>query len=146
MSRVYPPLEKCWRDLTVRKRVEVQQLLTRMTIFLDTTEVMFKDEILRDVVSGDRGDVVVFSLNDFAGRAVTFAAPGPSLVKDAVELGRLVLLDEVPGNGESWFIARCFELLRREGIVGVLSFSDPVPRTTADGRKVLPGIPPGFLR
>ena len=31
-------LEKCWRDLTVRKRVEVQQLLTRMTLFLDTTE------------------------------------------------------------------------------------------------------------
>jgi hypothetical protein len=59
--------------------------------------------------------------------------------REAVELGRLVLLDLVPGNAESWFIARCFELLRREGIRGVVSFSDPVRRTTADGRVVLAG-------
>jgi hypothetical protein len=42
-----------------------------------------------------------------------------------VELGRFVLLDEVPSNGESWFLARAFELLRREGVAGVVSFSDP---------------------
>ena len=41
-----------------------------------------------------------------------------------VELGRLVLLDEVPANGESWFVARAFELLR-EDFDGVLSFADP---------------------
>jgi hypothetical protein len=47
-----------------------------------------------------------------------------------VELGRFVLLDTVPGNGETWMLARTFELLRREhGQVGVISFSDPVPRT-----------------
>ena len=57
----------------------------------------------------------------------------------ALELGRFVLLDEVPGNGESWFLARTFELLRAQGFVGVVSFSDPVPRTTADGRPVFPG-------
>lgn len=60
-------------------------------------------------------------------------------LEDGVELGRLVLLDSVPGNGESWMVARCFELLKREGIAGVVSHSDPVPRRTADGSVVLPG-------
>jgi hypothetical protein len=58
---------------------------------------------------------------------------------EGVELGRLVLLDRVPGNGESWFIARCFELLYRDGYRGVVSFSDPVRRTALDGRVVLAG-------
>ena len=58
---------------------------------------------------------------------------------ESVELGRFVLLDKVAGNGETWFLARCFELLRREGIVGVVSFSDPFPRSTADGRVVFGG-------
>ena len=55
------------------------------------------------------------------------------------ELGRLVLLDAVPANGESWFVARCFELLRREGWTGVVSFADPVPRTTAAGDMIFGG-------
>lgn len=55
------------------------------------------------------------------------------------ELGRLVLLDAVPANGESWFVARCFELLRREGWTGVLSHADPVSRSTAAGVAVFPG-------
>ncbi len=57
----------------------------------------------------------------------------------AVELGRFVLLDTVPGNGETWFLARTFELLRREEIAGVVSFSDPQPRRTLGGELVLPG-------
>ena len=56
-----------------------------------------------------------------------------------IELGRLVLLDEVAANGESWFVSRCFDYLRREGMVGVVSFSDPVPRTTTKGESVAPG-------
>lgn len=56
------------------------------------------------------------------------------------ELGRLVLLDSVPANGESMFLAQCFRSLRRdEGWEGCVSFSDPVPRTTADGRVVFRG-------
>ncbi|MDH5279566.1 MAG: hypothetical protein OEW52_00285 [Thermoleophilia bacterium] len=58
---------------------------------------------------------------------------------EAVELGRFVLLDEVPGNGETWFLARAFDLLRAEGIRGVVSFSDPTPRTNAAGRVIFPG-------
>lgn len=60
-------------------------------------------------------------------------------VAEAVELGRLVLLDDVPANGESWFLARCFELLRGDGFAGVVSFSDPVRRTDINGRPVFQG-------
>jgi hypothetical protein len=51
-------------------------------------------------------------------------------VLEAVELGRFVLLDNVPSNAESWFFARCRELLRREGIKGIVAFSDDTPRTS----------------
>jgi len=56
-----------------------------------------------------------------------------------IELGRLVLLDDVPGNAESWFLARCFVLLRAAGIEVLISHSDPVPRRALDGRIILPG-------
>ena len=62
----------------------------------------------------------------------------PCSAKEAVELGRFVLLDEVPGNGETWFLARCFEALRGR-VRGILSFSDPVPRSREDGMIVFPG-------
>lgn len=61
-----------------------------------------------------------------------FRCPAPR----AVELGRFVLLDEVPGNGESFFLGRCFDFLRREDLVGVVSFSDPLPRRTLEGELV----------
>jgi hypothetical protein len=58
---------------------------------------------------------------------------------ECVELGRFVLTDEVAGNGETWFLARCFELLRHDGFAGVVSFSDPHERTTRAGARVFPG-------
>ncbi len=61
------------------------------------------------------------------------------LATDSVELGRFVLLDEVPGNGETWFLARCFRLLKEQGLRGVVSFSDPVPRVTAKGESIFLG-------
>jgi hypothetical protein len=80
--------------------------------------------------------VAVYShpVND---RTLTSVFPGDAT--ESVELGRFVLVDEVPGNGETWFLARSFELLRREGLLGVVAFSDPVPRSTADGRRIFPG-------
>lgn len=61
----------------------------------------------------------------------------PALTQtEAVTLGRFVLVDSVPGNGESWFLARCFELLRERGIVAVESCADPEPRAGEDGRVV----------
>ena len=50
--------------------------------------------------------------------------------KRALDLGRLVLLDEVPGNAESHFVSRCFDLLRARGTQAVIAFSDPTPRYT----------------
>ncbi len=63
----------------------------------------------------------------------------PCAAMEATELGRFVLLNSVPGNGETWFLARCFEQLRREGIAGVVSFSDPCGRTTLDDALIFPG-------
>lgn len=80
--------------------------------------------------------VAVFShpCND---AVLTSVFPGEAC--ESVELGRLVLLDEVPFNGETWFIARAFHHLRREGLRGVVSFADPLPRRTADGTVTTPG-------
>lgn len=64
---------------------------------------------------------------------------GGLTTKQAVTLGRLVLLDNVPGNGESYFVARCFELLRSRGIAAVESCADPEPCTSSDGHRVRPG-------
>lgn len=79
--------------------------------------------------------VAVFSqpANDLSLR------PLPGSSAENVQLGRFVLLDDVPANGETWFLARAFELLRRDGYAGVVSFSDPMPRTAADGRVTFKG-------
>lgn len=58
---------------------------------------------------------------------------------DAVELGRFVLDEAVPGNGETWFLSRCHRLLKREGLAGVVSFSDPTRRANARGEQVFAG-------
>ena len=79
---------------------------------------------------------VVFShpMNDLV---ITSVLPGAA--NESVELGRLVLLDRVPANAESWLVARCFDLLRAEGMIGVVSFSDPVPRTDSAGTVLFRG-------
>lgn len=80
--------------------------------------------------------VAVFSqpVNDLT----TACLPG-SERHEKTELGRFVLLDHVGANAESWFVARCFDALRKEGLVGLVSFSDPLARTRADGSVVTPG-------
>ncbi len=85
---------------------------------------------------GNLVGVAVFSVpcNDSVLTNVFPMAPSLS-----AELGRFVLLDCVEGNGESWFLSRCFEVLRHEGLVGVVSFSDPLPRRTLDGEIVHKG-------
>jgi hypothetical protein len=59
--------------------------------------------------------------------------------REVLELSRFVLLDQVPGNAETWMLARVWELLRRDGVAGCVSFSDPHPRTTAEGSVIFPG-------
>lgn len=70
----------------------------------------------------------------------TLTGPLPGVAPpDAAELGRFVLLDDVPANGETWFLGRCFRLLRREGLAGVVSFSDPGRRVNRHGATVFGG-------
>lgn len=56
-----------------------------------------------------------------------------------LELLRLVMLDSVPGNGETHFMGPCFRELEREGFIGVVSMADPVPRVDEGRRVVFPG-------
>jgi len=64
--------------------------------------------------------------------------PGLEPYRESLELSRLVLADEVPGNGESWMLGRVWEQARAAGVRGVVSFSDPCPRVVA-GRTTFPG-------
>jgi len=75
-------------------------------------------------------------MNAHAGRKYTGMAGNSS-----VELGRLVLLDDVESNGESWFVSKCFSLLRNEkpDIEAVYAYSDPVPRLDHSGNVIMPG-------
>lgn len=60
---------------------------------------------------------------------------------DGLELGRFVLLDEVPYNAESHFLSSALRLLRRARptLTSVIAYSDPVPRMDTDGTVILPG-------
>jgi hypothetical protein len=57
---------------------------------------------------------------------------------ESAELARLVLLDEVAANGESFFPGWVFAEAAAAGWRGVVSFSDPMPRPVA-GRVLFPG-------
>ncbi|MGI5414167.1 hypothetical protein ACQEV9_46210 [Streptomyces chartreusis] len=67
--------------------------------------------------------------------------PFPTLrpYTQALVCSRFVLLDACPANAESFFLARCMDALLAEGVRGVVSFADPVPRRTATGQLVMPG-------
>lgn len=88
---------------------------------------------------GEHVGVAVFGqpVND---RAITNVLPGAAI--DSLELQRLVLLDSVAANAESYFVARCHALLRQDGYVGVISFSDPEPRTVFRECADTPGAEP----
>ncbi len=66
---------------------------------------------------------------------------GLSEYNAATDLGRLVLLDDVEANGESWFVSRAFSLLRqvKPGVQSVIAYSDPMPRYSPDGTILMPG-------
>lgn len=61
------------------------------------------------------------------------------MATEAVELGRFCLLDSVEGNGETYFLARAFDILKKYEIAGVVSFSDPMPRRNIAGELVFRG-------
>lgn len=87
----------------------------------------------------ERGELVGVAVFSVPCRADVLTGLFGGELVESVELGRFVLLDRVPGNGETWFLARCFEQLRLDDLRGVLSFSDPMPRATAEGATVFGG-------
>lgn len=72
-------------------------------------------------------------------RVLTKVFPGLEPYRQSLELGRFVLLDRVPANAESFFLARAFAQAAADGIRGVVSFSDPLPRRRSDGSVLMPG-------
>jgi hypothetical protein len=87
--------------------------------------------------------VAVFSVSMQPKAADAYGAAGEAFC----ELGRFVLLDDVAGNGETFFLARA---IRQLGIDKVgpdgrakyklcLAYSDPVPRTDIKGNVTLTG-------
>ncbi|PZR90857.1 MAG: hypothetical protein DI537_17425 [Stutzerimonas stutzeri] len=87
--------------------------------------------------------VAVFSVSMQPKAADAYGASGEAFC----ELGRFVLLDEVAGNGETYFLARAIRQLGvdKTGEDGrgkyklCLAYSDPVPRTDAKGNVTLTG-------
>lgn len=84
----------------------------------------------------ERGELVGVAVFSVPMRAEVLR---PWSMSDGLELGRFVLLDGVRANGETWFLARCLDALRAEGFAGVVSLSDPTPRTSAGGAIVFGG-------
>lgn len=90
--------------------------------------------------------VGLYRSHELVGVAVFSLPPQPRALPrwcgtgDSVELGRFVLVDDVPANGETWFLARALDVVAGElGVRAVLSYSDPTPRTTWSGEVVMPG-------
>jgi hypothetical protein len=88
-----------------------------------------------------RGALLGVAVLSVPVRKEVLTGPFPELepFAESLELGRFLLADRVPANGESWFLGRVFRLAGREGVRGVVSFSDPVARRDAAGRLVFPG-------
>jgi hypothetical protein len=70
---------------------------------------------------------------------LTSVFPGLAPKAESLELGRFVLDDAVPANGESWFCAEVRRLGAAAGLCGIVACSDPVMRTRSDGTVVMPG-------
>lgn len=93
---------------------------------------------LTDQATGRLVGVAALSVPASAA-VLTGAFPGLEPYVESLDLGRFVLADSVPANGESWFLGRVFRLAAAAGIRGLTSFSDPMPRRTAAGHVVFGG-------
>lgn len=143
-----------WTDRRSSFRVRGRDFdASRYSVDLLSTDRQAKTFVERHHYSGSypaaRVRAGLFEGRELVGVAV-FSVPMQAAVvpkwlgcaeSEGVELGRLVLLDCVPFNAETWFLRRAFSALRQEKaeIRGVVSYSDPVPRQTAAGVTVMPG-------
>lgn len=95
--------------------------------------------------------VAVFAIPAQA-KVLTNVFPDLRPYAESLELARFVLegqplppsteepvpAQRAPGNSESWFLRECLRYLAGDGIAGVVSFADPVPRVVG-GRILFPG-------
>ena len=60
---------------------------------------------------------------------------------EGTELGRFILLDDVPYLGESWFLAKAMMIAKQERPEwrAIVSFADPVARRSTRGELITPG-------
>lgn len=60
---------------------------------------------------------------------------------EGLDLGRFILLDEVPYNAESFFLGAVLRQVQqdRSDLKALVAYSDPMPRRTSDGSVVMPG-------
>ncbi|GAA2678988.1 MULTISPECIES: hypothetical protein [Actinosynnema] len=61
-------------------------------------------------------------------KVLTNPFPGLNPYEESLEFNRLVLAQDVAGNGESWFCTRVFWHVAGHGVRSVVSFGDPVER------------------
>jgi hypothetical protein len=101
----------------------------------------FSSAVLRfglvDRAGGQLVGVCVYG-NSMGPHVLLSAFPQLTPSEEALELSRLVLLDHVPANAESWFVAQTFALLNEAGVRGVVMYSDPNERVTPAGL-IMPG-------
>jgi len=88
----------------------------------------------------ERGHLVGVAVLGVPMSRAVLAGPFPTLepYRQSLELSRLILLDEVPANAESWFVSRVFADAAGAGVRGVVAFSDPLPRRVS-GDVLMPG-------
>ncbi len=99
---------------------------------------------IRTSVGLDLVGVAVFAIPAQA-KVLTNVFPELRPYVESLELARFVLegrrlraadrsasQERAPGNSESWFLAETFRFLAADGVAGVVSFADPVPRVVAD--------------
>jgi len=64
---------------------------------------------------------------------LTGVFPGLVPMEESTTLGRFVLDNSVESNGETFFLGRIWRMAAQEGLRGIVSFADPMPRRDAAG-------------
>lgn len=97
--------------------------------------------LFRNGTAGSSRLVGVASFSVPMNNAAIVKHTGLAHYNSGVELGRLVLADEVAGNGETYFLSRAFQMLRKEKpeIISILSYADPMRRIGPSGDIIMPG-------
>ncbi|MCX5070769.1 hypothetical protein OOJ91_33535 [Micromonospora lupini] len=98
---------------------------------------------LLDLAEGRRLVGVIVLSSPMQERVLTLPFPHLEPYAQSAELGRLVLLDEVPANAESYAMRRAFKLAAGDGFRGVVAYSDPTPRTRRNDAGELEEYMPG---